>query len=216
MPGLLLHHGPDCPQRDRVLGKRADLDAHDRDRACNGADAHIHKDVGGAVRRSGHKDQEEGERQGSDRVQQEACTQLRSAASKPSRACLLPLSKDLPSGPPVMVMMQPASAAPQHASQATTAACSCSGAHERHGHLLLSRGGRPGPTPGWLAMAQSCRTECTGRSGGACNTMVRDPVTHSTQPSIPNMLRRSCSMLWASTALHTPGSVSGERPGSRV
>ena len=57
-------------------------------------------------------------------------------------------------------------------------------------------------TPGWLAMTQSCRTESTGRSGGACRTMVSEPVTHSTHPSMPKRFKRSCSMLCASTALH--------------
>lgn len=53
-----------------------------------------------------------------------------------------------------------------------------------------------GPSPfyhshGCIASFHTCMTEVIGASSGACSTMASDPVMQSTQPTMPNMFRRS-------------------------
>lgn len=50
-------------------------------------------------------------------------------------------------------------------------------------------------------MSHTCCTLVSGCSAGACSTIVTLPLMHSAQPTQPNMLSFSFSMMSASTAL---------------
>lgn len=55
--------------------------------------------------------------------------------------------------------------------------------------------------PGSVASTQTSLTDSIFLSWGACKTIVVDPTTHRTHPSMPNICSLSSKMKWASTAL---------------
>ena len=61
--------------------------------------------------------------------------------------------------------------------------------------------------PGSVARYHTCLTDSMSCSWGACRTIVVDPTTQRTQPSIPNICNFSCKIKCASTELHSTVSV---------
>jgi len=55
--------------------------------------------------------------------------------------------------------------------------------------------------PGSVARLHTSVTDSISRSGGACKTIVVEPTTHNTQPSIPKICNFSFKIISARTAL---------------
>lgn len=78
----------------------------------------------------------------------------------------------------------------------------CTAAHGAHRTVCRRRPSLyHNSAPGCIASCQTSTTEPTARSGGACSTIVHDPVMHSAQPSMPKRFNRSFSSKCARMAL---------------